>query len=233
MSADLETRLRELGHELEWPPTPDLARAVSARLPRRSPRPRRRLVLALAAGLLLFPAAGAVAVSERVRDWLGLASVEVRRAPELPPGARRPTLAELGERVTLAAAARRAGFEPVVPPALGVPEQVRERRGVVTLVYEGGDLLLAQLRGRLDRALVRKVIIAGTRVRRVPGGVLLSGHDHVYLYVRPGGEVAEDRPFLAGDTLVVQRDGLLLRLEAPRLTPQRALALLGESRRAR
>ena len=230
MSAELERRLEALGRDLEWPPTPDLAGAVAAQLreggPRRRAR-RPRLALALALVLALVPAGGALAFGDEVLEWLGLASVEVRRAPALPADARRPALAELGTRVSLAGAEARAGFRPLLPRPLGPPEEVRERDGVVTLVYDGGAVLLAQLRGRLDRALVGKTVTPGTEVRRVPGGFFVSGPEHAYLYRRPSGGVGEDRPFLAGPTLVVERRGVLLRLEAPRLTPARGLALLG------
>jgi hypothetical protein len=242
VSAELEQRLRALGDEAAWPATPDLASAVADRLAgapsveehglwrrvldtRRSRGRRRALVAALAA-LLLVPAAAAF--GDDVLEWLGLRSVEVRREPALPPGARRPALDDLGARVTLAEAGRRARFAPVVPERLGEPDEVRVRGGVVTLVYDGGALLLAELRGALDRDLVRKIAGPGTRVRQLPGGGLFfSGRDHVYLYLRPDGSVAEGRPFLAGNTLLVERGDLLLRLEGRGLTPARGLELLG------
>jgi hypothetical protein len=230
VSTELEQRLRALGADAAWPPTPPLADAVAARLtaPRaaRARRPpRRRLLAAALAALFLVPAAAAF--GDDVLEWLGLRSVEVRREPGLPPGARRPALDDLGARVTLTEAGRRAGFAPVVPERLGRPEQVRVARGAVTLVYDGGALLLAQLRGALSDDLVRKIVGPGGRVRRVPGGLFLSGPDHVYLYLRPGGAVAEGRPFLAGNTLVVERGDLLLRLEGRGLSAERAVALLG------
>jgi hypothetical protein len=181
-------------------------------------------VAALAA-LLLVPAAAAF--GDDVLEWLGLRSVEVRREPELPPDARRPALDDLGARVTLPQAEQRAGFAPIVPERLGPPDEVRVAGRVVTFVYDGGDLLLAQLRGALDENLLRKVVGPGSDVRQVPGGGLFfSGREHVYLYVGPDGEVRQDRPFLAGNTLVVERDDLLLRLEGRGLTADRALELL-------
>ena len=65
----------------------------------------------------------------------------------------------------------------------------------------------------------------GTPVRRVPGGIFIDG-EHAYLYVAPGGDVREDRPRLAGSTLVIERGDVLLRLEGRGLTPRRGLALL-------
>ena len=235
MSTDLDRRLVALAADAAWPPTPDLATAVAANVHEggswaplmdvRRRRRRRALVAALAA-LVLVPAGAAF--GDDVLEWLGLASVEVKREPRLPPDARRPALDELGARVTLAEARRRAGFTPVAPARLDPPEEVRERDGVVTLVYDGGATLLAELRGALSEDLVQKTVAPGGSVRRVPGGIFFSGPDHAYLYVRPDGENMEGRPFLAGDTLVVQRGDLLLRLERRRgLTAARALELIG------
>ena len=233
MSADLERDLRALADDLVWPATPDLATrfamaAAEAAAPPAKRRPRRRLV-ALAAGVALLVPAGA-AFGGDVLEWLGLRSVEVRREDRLPPGARRPSLDALGPRVTLAGAASRAGFRPVVPERLGAPDEVRERGGVITLVYDGGDgrLLLAEVRGALERGLVEKTVGPGGRVRPLPGGaVFLSGADHAYAYVAPDGSLRDARPSLAGNTLLVERGDLLLRLEGRGLTAARALALLG------
>ena len=229
MSADLERELRALGERLDWPATPDIAAAVQRRVrdapapARRWGWPRRRLAVALAA-LVLVPAG--VAFGDDVLEWVGLRSVEVERVPELPDDARRPQVDELGDRVSLSEAEERAGFTPIVPGALGDPQEVRVDGRVVTLVYRDGDLLLAELPGALDRDLVRKIAGPGTDVRPVPEGVFLSGGEHVYLYVRPDGTVAEDRPRLAGNTLVTQRGDVLLRLEGRGLTLERARELL-------
>jgi hypothetical protein len=45
-------------------------------------------------------------------------------------------------------------------------------------------------------------------------GVLFTGEEHVYLYTDPAGQILEDRPLLAGTTLVLERDGAVVRLEA-------------------
>ena len=231
MSPDLDRDLRELATRLEWPATPDLAAAVEGRLarsdtgesapPRAARRggrrrlPRRRLALALAA-LVLIPTG--VAFGDDVLEWLGLASVEVERVPRIPEGAERPVVAELGEPVSLDEAEARAGFAPLVPTTLGEPQEVRLDGSVVTLVYRDGDLLVAQLPGALDEQLLTKVVGPGTEVRRTRDGLFFSGRDHVYLYRRPDGEVAEDRARLARSTFVTQRGDILVRVEAPSLT---------------
>jgi hypothetical protein len=227
VSADLVRDLELL--ELDWPETPDLAPAVLARLdeePRPArPRRRRRLVIVVAL-LVLIPAAGAVAfpgARDDVLDWLGLRSVEVERvdrAPSAPPAA--PD--EFGDVVPVEEAGRRAGFDVLLPPRLGKPGEVRERDGIVTLDY--GDLRLQQRRGALERALLRKIVGPGGQVRRVPGGIFITGR-HEYLFLDEDGQVVSDRTRSAGNTLIVARGDLLLRLEGDAtLTYERARGLI-------
>jgi hypothetical protein len=133
---DLEGALADLAASLEFPPTPDLAAAVSARLgeaPAPAParaRLRRRLTglagwrrLAVA-GVVAAVLAAAVLVAspgtrEAVARRLGLRGVDIRIGGPPPPTATtRP--AErlelgLGERVTLEEAGRRVGFRILVP----------------------------------------------------------------------------------------------------------------------
>jgi hypothetical protein len=164
---ELERSLAQLGAELDWPRTPDLAASVMGRLeepaapPSRS-APRRRLAgllppaglrrsLALAAVALLLLAgtvfAAAPGVRDAVLDFLGLQGATVERRETLPaPPPERPL--DLGARTTLAEARERLGFEPLVPTALGDPQGVYVRTGV-----PGGELSLAyRARPGLPRA---------------------------------------------------------------------------------
>lgn len=228
----IEHDLRELAERLEWPQTPDIARTVEREVAdlepgvrhEDQPRRRRRWLAAALAMLVLVPAGAAF--GDDVLEWLGLKSVAVERVPRLPEDAKRPVVGQLGAPVSLADAERRAGFTPVVPDLLGDPQEIRLDGRVVTLVYDEGDTLLAQLPGTLDEQLLTKIAGPGTDVRRLPDGLFFSGREHVYLYRRPGGGVAEDRPRLAGNTFVTERGNVLLRLEARELTPERARAVL-------
>jgi hypothetical protein len=156
---DLERTLASLGEEIAWPPTPDLARSVIARLEaeadaeRAGERPaplgrtrfplggglRRSLVLA---GLALLILAGGVyaavpGVRDAVKDFLGVQGATVERRATLPtPGPERAL--DLGRRTTLEAAADRVAFTPLVPQALGPPDRVYLRDGL-----PGGELALA------------------------------------------------------------------------------------------
>src|SRR3712207_7055850 len=78
------------------------------------------------------------AFGDDVLEWLGLASVEVKREPRLPPEARRPALDELGTRVTLAQAARRRSEEHTseLPsrPYLGCRRLLAKKTQVVSIL---------------------------------------------------------------------------------------------------
>jgi hypothetical protein len=94
----------------------------------------------------------------------------------------------------------------------------RPRPGLPALDGVRAGLLLTQVEGGLDRDLLRKVIGPGTDARavRVAGspGVLFTGAPHAYLYLDPAGGIVEDRSFLAGTVLVLERGSAVVRLEA-------------------
>ena len=160
---EIETALADLGPNVNFPPTPDLAAAVTVRLhqgPARAParaRRRRRPVrpagwrrLAVA-GLAAVLLAAAVLVAspgtrEAVARRLGLRGIGVELGGPPPPTATSRPGARLdlglGERVTLEEARRRAGFPVLVPGAAGFgqPDAVFVDRSVpaggrVDLVY--------------------------------------------------------------------------------------------------
>ena len=146
MSDELLGRaLAETAADLAWPATPDLGPAVAASIVERErvpglarPRlglPSRRRVLLLVAAAVLVLAAAAVA-AKLVID-LGAVSVEVipGRPTALPSAP--ATEADFGIPVSLARAARIAGFDPLVPEALGTPERVWVDRGAVS--YTGDE----------------------------------------------------------------------------------------------
>ena len=65
---------------------------------------------------------------------------------------------------------------------------------------------------------LQKLVIGDTDVRRanVDGhaGAFISGGLHAYLYETPSGAVQQDHALLAGPTLIWERSGRVLRLEA-------------------
>jgi hypothetical protein len=235
--ADLELRLRALAGDA-FPPAPDVGAAVAARIgeaphARRAPVRARRRVLALALALVLVPAAAVAAVPaarDAVLDWLGLASVRVERVPRLPdlPGLDRE---DLGERIaTLPEASRRAGFAIAAPRGLGAPDGVYlTPDGIVSLAYKprpglprdaqtGLGLLVTQLPARQRPEFLLKTAGPGTTVEplSVDGlpGAFVSGEPHAIVIERSPGQIEQLPPRLAGNTLVFERGGIVLRLEA-------------------
>jgi hypothetical protein len=155
---ELERMLTQLGREIEYPPTPDLAAAVAGRLrpgvtatpPEGRPRARRRLlpsagfrralVLALVALLLLAGTvlAAVPGVRDAVLELVGLQGATVERTATLPaPPPERPL--DLGRRTTLAAAPDRLAFVPLVPADPGRPDSVytsdAPKGGEISLAY--------------------------------------------------------------------------------------------------
>jgi hypothetical protein len=147
---ELETALSAIGESLDYPPTADLAVAVSRRI---AQEPRRRVVfrlrslrlpvlrppavfrpawqVALAAFLAAVVAfSGAFAASPAVREaverWFGLRGVKIVQSP--PPVA--PSVHRLGEGLdlglgtTLAEAQQHLGERILLPAGLGKPDEV-------------------------------------------------------------------------------------------------------------
>ena len=85
---------------------------------------------------------------------------------------------------------------------------------------DGADarLIVTQFPGRAgDPALLKKLAGGATRIDRfaIDGdtAVWLEGGPHVVLFVAPDGLIREDHGWLAGNTLLVDRDGTTIRVE--------------------
>jgi hypothetical protein len=234
---ELERELRELGREFEYPPTPDLADAVGARL--RAQRPRRALRtrrIAIAAALALLLPAGAAAAVPDFRDalleTLGIKGVKIERSPTPLPRTPAGEL-DLGRRIEGSRAAALVDFDPAVPALreLGEPDAYHRSSppgGALSFVYRAGAggarsaithdrLVLTEFRGDDSFLFARKVTGPGTTVRsiRVDGerGVWLAGEPHSFVYRDARGQFVTETLRLAGDTLLWQRGPLTLRLE--------------------
>ena len=207
------------------------------------PAARRALVVVLAA-LLLVPAAAVAFPGARddVLEWLGLRDVEVRRVPAPPAGARPELERDLGRLVGLEQARRDAGFAAAIPAALGPPDRVRVTGQRISLIYAPRDglpalrgidagLILTQSRGGIRGVYLQKLLLGGTDVERVSVGgrlgAFISGGEHAYLYETPDGEVRQDRPLLAGPTLIWAAGGRVHRLEA--VVPREKALQIGSS----
>ena len=220
--AGLEAALRELS---AWPPTPDIAAAVRPRLtPRRRRRRRARAWLLGAVTSAVFATAAIEPARSAVLEFLGLKSVRIERQATDP--APRPFGADLdlGRPTSLEDAEKRAGLVITPPSALGDPQSVwlREAPAVVSLVYRRPTTLVQALDARLDAPIIEKAAGPNVNVEPVSGGYFLSGAPHGVRYIGRDGRPVVEQQRLAGNTLIVERDGVLLRIEG-RLTRDRAL----------
>jgi hypothetical protein len=203
---DLQRELSTLS--VAWPETP----TFELRLERR----RRPFMAVLVAVAILIAAAFAVPQSRgAILRFLDLGGVTIERVDVLPAAQERSLAAGLGPVVTHARAARVLGRPPLVPA--DVPLHLSA--GVVSLLLEvhGRPVLLSEVRSQ-GPAILQKLVGGQTNVEPVPHGVWLSGAPHVFLF--PGAS-----PRLAGNVLLVERGGLLLRIEGPALTKSEALRI--------
>jgi hypothetical protein len=246
---DLETALREL--DVEWPETPDLATAVTARLAAetrtgegrerrvsravlaklggRSPRGRRRRALrarlAYFAAALVILGGGTLAASPAARssvfEWLGLKSVEIKREAPRPVVGRS---LDLGTPLTELPRGTR------VPTALGAPDTAYDTTlpdgtKTVSLVYASPahpPQVLVQVFRAQASPFIQKTLGQGATAERVPNGYWITGA-HGFAYQSATG-FGYERQRLADRTLLIERDGLLIRVEGA-LTKARALAI--------
>jgi hypothetical protein len=224
---EFERELAALSNAVEWPDTPDLAPFVAGRLgetPRRPGLARRPLASAVAVVLAAVLAVLAVPPARTaILDWLGIGGARIVRVDELPPLPVHQDLEVLGRPATLAEARALAGFPFADPPRdEPEPDEVRLAPGlrVSYLWRDGADarVIVTQFPGRVgDPALLKKLAGDATRIDRftVDGdtAVWLEGGPHVVLFVAPDGLIRDDHGWLAGNTLLVDRDGTTVRVE--------------------
>ena len=219
---DLETALREL--DVEWPATPDLSHSVQARLAERPRKVSWRVRLAYFAAALVLLGGGTLAVSPAARssvlEWLGLKSVEIKREPPKPV---------IGRELDLGAPLQTLPRGTRVPAALGPPDTAYDTilpdgTRTVSLVYEGPPKLLVQVFRARATPFIEKTLGQGATAERVPDGYWITGA-HGFAYQSAKGFGYEPQR-LADRTLLIERDGLLIRVEG-KTTKARALAIAG------
>jgi hypothetical protein len=239
---ELERALLRLGEELSFPATPDVSARVLARLAEPPPRRRRRaLVLAFAVLAVAIGAAMAVPQARTaILEFFRLRGATVERVEELP---RVPVSSEAA--LDLGVPMRDVHVtipEVLVPSALGPPDAIytsSESYGMrLTLVYEPGPgvpespytgvgILVGEFVGGGATNYVEKMAGAGTSIERLKVGpypaLWLEGGPHAVLF--DGEEhVEEDRGRLAGNTLLVERNDVLVRIEGE-ITRERAIEI--------
>ncbi len=244
--------MRDLHEELtalsvDWPATPDLAAAVTARLEQPARRARIAWRPVLAYGLAALAAAFALTMAaspdarSAVLEWLGLKSVKIERREPTAPPPRPGKLGSglgLGTPVTLDEARRRTPFLRVPGAAgLGRPDAIYLGDQSVALVYgkrpgyarsttTGAAVLVQEFRARVGE-FIEKTLGQGTRLERLsvdgdPAYFITGAHGFAYQH---DDLVNFEDQRLAGNTLLVERDdGLLIRVEGD-LARDRAVAI--------
>lgn len=236
--AELERDLRALAEAIEYPPTPDLAARVRARLPaaRREPAPLRlRQALAIAALWLAISTTAILALSRDAADALldayGLNGVTIERTTA-PAPAPAPQRLDLGPKTSLRHAARELSFVPLVPRIDGGPDEVRlnpvPSGGELSLLYEprpslppavttGTGLLVTEFRGDLLPEYLTKIAPQATSVERlrIDGrrAIWIAGAPHYFLFRTPDGQVSESDLQVAQNVLLIERGDVLVRME--------------------
>jgi hypothetical protein len=213
---ELERALVALGAELEFPPTPDLTRAVGARLERR--RWFRPLVFAVAALVVGVGIALAVPPARSaILRFFHIGAATVERVETLPPAQHRPLVAGLGPALVREDAEMAAHLRIRLPRAVPAPARYYARPGLIAtlLRVDGTPVLLAEIRD--DQTIfAKKAVEKQTTVEPVPVGefgLWLAGPEHVLMWRlgSPAVHVVETR--LAGNVLIWVRLGITYRLE--------------------
>jgi hypothetical protein len=159
---DLERELLALGESLAFPPTPDLAASVRARLPERAPTlwPRRLVLVAAVLGAAVVAGLAIPQARSAILRVFGVGAVRVQYVDKLPaviPGG--PL--DLGPEIS----AEDAPFRLLESPLLGTPDGLFASGNVVTQLYGSPDhvrLLVTQIGGRALRPDVVKKVVGTT-----------------------------------------------------------------------
>jgi hypothetical protein len=239
---DLERELRRLRVEWPATPdiaaaiAPRLATEPQdqpARVSRR--RPRRWAI----AGVLLALLGGVAAVEparSAILELFGLDGARIERRETVPqvPNRVSPLGNELGlgRRVSAARARELADFTPAPPSGLPAPDAVyysgATPEGIVSYVYKprpglpamsetGTGLIVTELVASVERPLLQKIAGPGTEIQPVhvdgARGYRLAGTAHAFAFTDSRGRIQFQTERAAGPTLLLERDGLLIRIE--------------------
>ncbi len=248
---DLEARLGRLAEEVGWPDPPDLRAPVRRAILTGRPRAWYGSRWALAAVAVVAILAMLVAYTPTrtaIAGWLNLHTTithtnTLSTPSPLPSGSIGERLG-LGIPTTLAAARQEVAWPVLVPAALGQPDEVYLQNpptgptgGEVTLVYgprpgiavsgqTGAGVLVTEARGQVDEQFFGKMIGGGTTVQPVTveghQGWWISGSPHDFFFMDANGNFRSETMRLATNTLILDVDGTIVRLEG-NLTEQQAL----------
>jgi hypothetical protein len=242
---ELERALVSLGAELAYPEAPDVSAAVIRRVAEPAPARGRHRALVLAFAVLAVAVGAAMAVPQArtaILEFFRLRGATVERVETLP---RVPRGTENALDLGRPFAGARTDVkipEVLIPAALGAPEATyvdEEPYGLrLTLVYEPGEgvpespysgvgILVSEFVGEGADRYVEKLVGGGTRVERLQVGpypaLWIEGGPHVVFFENEG-RVFEDGGRLAGNTLLVERNDVLVRIEGE-ISRERAIEI--------
>jgi hypothetical protein len=224
----LEQQLRALGGELAYPPEPDLAPAVLARLDRR-PFPWRRAV-AVTLAVVAIGIATAFAVPQarsEILHWFHLRGVTVERVETLPSAVERSQARGLGRPVSRHEAERELGFRLMLPSEPRRVYVLGDALATVIVEDHGRPLLLSEFRSRgfslLKKLVGSKTVVEPVQVDGEPG-LWVEGPPHTLTYFDRQGRFQEKTVRIHGNVLLWTRGELTLRLEG-RLSMAEALRI--------
>jgi hypothetical protein len=249
---DVEQQLLELGANLDWPATPNLAARVRYRVAEPS-RAWYQSRWALAAVALLI-ALAALVIYTPTRDviarWFNLhANIQRTENPPtpspLPPGPLGKRLG-LGDQTTLDAARTQVQWKITIPQSLGQPDEVYLQQppdgpsqGEVTLVYSarqgipvsgqtGVSVLITEARGTVDKGFFGKMLGPDATLEEVQvnghPGYWIAGKPHVFFFMDANGKFRDETMRLATNTLIFDNGGTIVRIEGD-LTKAQALEI--------
>jgi len=246
----LEQLLADLGGDLEWPATPNLAPAIRRRILAR-PWFESRWAIAAAVAILALAALFVYPPTrEAIAHWFNLRTritqVTVLPTPTpLPPGPIGQRLG-LGDSSTLPAARATVHWQVLLPSSLGNPDEVYvglppvgPAGGDVTLVYAarpgipassptGAAVLVTEVQGNLTSDSFGKTLGDGATIDQVTvaghPGYWIAGTPHVFYFIDAAGKVRYETLRLATNTILIDEGGTIVRIEGD-LTKSQALSI--------
>lgn len=220
---------------------------------RAEPRPWFQSRWAVAAAIALLAVAALLAYTpsrDAIARWLNLHTT-ITRVGELPTPPPQPSgplgkRLGLGEPTTLVQAQSEVSWHILVPSSLGQPDEVYLQlppdgppEGEVTLVYAsrpgfktsgqtGVAVLITEADGKVDAQFFGKMIGNGTTLTEVTvnghQGYWIAGEPHIFFFLDANGNFRDETLRLATNTLLIDDDGAVIRIEGD-LSEAQALAI--------
>jgi len=200
----------------------------------------RPLAIAAAALLIVATALAAYPPSrDAIARWVNLHTI-IQRVPNpptpspLPSGSTGERL-HLGSPTTLEAAQQKVSWKIADPAALGRPDEVYMKepplgpsQNEVTLVYKsrpdipassftGVSVLVMEARGKFNEIFFQKTMGSGATIEEVNvgghAGYWITGEPHDFFFTDADGQEYFDTLRLAGNTLIFDDNGTIVRIE--------------------